>query len=147
MKLTPGRIAERFRGSPTFYETYFIASALFPGSNSQTVSVLPATFGPSGLSGLVVVNQGLQSFSVLLTDHGGGYTDPQPALTFATGSDPGPIVAGDFNALVNALESNTAYANVHTVPLTGATNTAYPGGEIRGQVHSAEEEQEHDHGH
>jgi hypothetical protein len=57
------------------------------------------------------------------------------------------VVAGDFDALVDALESNTAYANVHTVPMPGATNTAYPGGEIRGQVHSVEEEHEHDHGH
>jgi len=55
------------------------------------------------------------------------------------------VVAGDFDALVDALESNTAYANVHTVPQPGATNTAYPGGEIRGQVHSAEEEHEHGH--
>ena len=57
------------------------------------------------------------------------------------------VVAKDFDALVDALESNTAYANVHTIPLQGATNTAYPGGEIRGQVRSAEEEHEHDHGH
>jgi hypothetical protein len=41
---------------------------------------------------------------------------------------------------VYALESDTAYANVHTVPLSAATNTAYPGGEIRGQVHLAKEE-------
>ena len=46
------------------------------------------------------------------------------------------VVAGDFNALVTALESDTAYANVHTVPGAGATHTAYPGGEIRGQVRS-----------
>jgi hypothetical protein len=49
------------------------------------------------------------------------------------------VAAGDFDALADALESNTAYANVHTIPVPGATNTAYPGGEIRGQVHSAEE--------
>jgi hypothetical protein len=55
------------------------------------------------------------------------------------------IQAGDFDALVDALESDTAYANVHTVPLSGATNTAYPGGEIRGQVHLANEEREHNH--
>ena len=36
------------------------------------------------------------------------------------------VNAGDFGALVDALNSNTAYANVH--------QTAYPGGEIRGQV-------------
>jgi len=54
------------------------------------------------------------------------------------------VVAGDFNALVVALESNTAYANVHTIPLPGATNTAYPGGEIRGQVHEVEDQQGQD---
>jgi len=37
------------------------------------------------------------------------------------------VKAGDFNALIEALESNTAYANIHT--------TALPAGEIRGQVH------------
>jgi len=54
------------------------------------------------------------------------------------------VVAGDFNALVRALESNTAYANIHTVPLPGAANTAYPGGEIRGQVHRADRDEKHD---
>jgi hypothetical protein len=53
------------------------------------------------------------------------------------------VVAGDFDTLVNALESNTAYANIHTIPAPGApsTITAYPGGEIRGQVRSQEEEE------
>jgi hypothetical protein len=45
------------------------------------------------------------------------------------------ITGGDFDALEDALTSNTAYANIHTVPLTGATNTAFPAGEIRGQIH------------
>lgn len=58
------------------------------------------------------------------------------------------VVAGDFDALVDALESNTAYANVHTVPAAGAPAgvTAYPGGEIRGQVHE-EHKEDHDHRH
>jgi hypothetical protein len=57
------------------------------------------------------------------------------------------VVAGDFDALEDAIESNTAYANIHTVPVQGApsTVTAYPGGEIRGQVHSAEHDQDHGH--
>ena len=55
------------------------------------------------------------------------------------------VAAGDFDAIVDALESDTAYANIHTVPLMGATNTAFPAGEIRGQVH--EEEHDHDHNH
>src|SRR5437899_6254400 len=36
------------------------------------------------------------------------------------------VNAGDFDALVDALDSNTAYANIHT--------TALPAGELRGQV-------------
>src|SRR5271170_7404599 len=36
------------------------------------------------------------------------------------------VTAGDFQALVDALESDTAYANIHT--------TSFPAGEIRGQV-------------
>jgi hypothetical protein len=38
------------------------------------------------------------------------------------------VIAGDFDALVGALESNTAYANIH--------QTALGAGEIRGQVHA-----------
>jgi hypothetical protein len=37
------------------------------------------------------------------------------------------IPAGDFSALVSILESDSAYANIHT--------TAFPSGEIRGQIH------------
>jgi hypothetical protein len=37
------------------------------------------------------------------------------------------VSAGDFSALVSALTSDTAYANIHT--------TAFPAGEIRGQIH------------
>jgi CHRD domain len=47
------------------------------------------------------------------------------------------VAAGNFNALVDALESNTAYANVHTLP-------HYPAGEIRGQVHEVEDQQGQD---
>jgi hypothetical protein len=36
------------------------------------------------------------------------------------------IKAGDFNALIAALESDTAYGNIHTV--------LFPNGEIRGQI-------------
>ena len=51
--------------------------------------------------------------------------------TFTAASVVGPaaqnVNPGDFDALVDALESNTAYANIHTTP-------GYPAGEIRGQV-------------
>jgi CHRD domain len=53
------------------------------------------------------------------------------------------VAAGDFDALVDALASNTAYANVHTT--SGTTpDTAFPAGEIRGQIHSEDkQDQEH----
>ena len=45
------------------------------------------------------------------------------------------VAAGNFKALVDALLSNTAYANVHT--------TAFTAGEIRLQIHSEEKDQNH----
>ena len=50
------------------------------------------------------------------------------------------VTAGDFNAIEEALESNTAYGNVHTVN--------FPAGELRGQVHNRDRdnrEGDHDH--
>ena len=42
------------------------------------------------------------------------------------GPAPQGIAAGNFDALVAALTSNTAYGNIHTVN--------FPAGEIRGQI-------------
>ena len=53
------------------------------------------------------------------------------------------VQAGDFDALVDALTSNTAYANIHTTSGT-MPDTAFPGGEIRGQVHSEDREHRED---
>jgi hypothetical protein len=47
------------------------------------------------------------------------------------------VAAGDFDALTDALLSNTAYANIHTTVL-GA-------GEIRGQIHEGDLDKKHDH--
>jgi CHRD domain-containing protein len=43
------------------------------------------------------------------------------------GPAPQNIAAGNFDAFVDALRANTAYANIHT--------QAFPAGEIRGQIH------------
>jgi hypothetical protein len=42
------------------------------------------------------------------------------------------VPAGNFDGLVAALESDTAYGNIHT--------TVFPAGEIRGQVRREERE-------
>jgi hypothetical protein len=46
------------------------------------------------------------------------------------------VKAGDFDALADALESHTAYANIHT--------TALGAGEIRGQIHRDRGDKDHD---
>jgi CHRD domain-containing protein len=46
------------------------------------------------------------------------------------------VRAGDFDALTDALLSNTAYANIHT--------TALGAGEIRGQIHEGDLDKKHD---
>jgi hypothetical protein len=45
------------------------------------------------------------------------------------------VPAGNFAAVINALVTNTAYANVHT--------HNFPGGEIRGQIQLVEDQQGH----
>jgi hypothetical protein len=48
------------------------------------------------------------------------------------------IPAGDFDGLVAALDSNTAYGNIHT--------TGFPAGEIRGQIHRGDRDDDDDGG-
>ena len=97
-----------------------------------TVTVAHIHFGKRHVAGGVMV--------FFCTNVGGGPAGTQPCPTgpdgtvsgtFVAGSVVGPaaqnVSAGDFNALVEALTSNTAYANLHT--------TAFPAGEIRGQIH------------
>jgi CHRD domain len=48
------------------------------------------------------------------------------------GPTPQHVTAGDFDALVAALDSDTAYGNIHT--------TNFPSGEIRGQVRRSDED-------
>ena len=58
--------------------------------------------------------------------------------TWSAASVVGPaaqnVTPGDFDAVIDALNSNTAYANIHT--------TKFPAGEIRGQVRRRDREDE-----
>jgi hypothetical protein len=46
------------------------------------------------------------------------------------------VTPGDFDAIADALESNTAYGNIHT--------TKFPAGEIRGQIHKGDRDDDDD---
>ena len=122
----------------TYTLTYANVGTTAPGTG--TVSQAHIHFGKSRDSGGVLVY-----FCTNLTFTGHtGPTPPSCPLNGGTvsGTWTGANVqairsqnvnAGDFNALVGALESNTAYANVHST--SGTTpDTAFPAGEIRGQV-------------
>jgi hypothetical protein len=142
---------DKTAGTITYTLTYSNVGTTPP--QTGTVSQAHIHFGKSRDSGGILV-----FFCTNLTFSGTGPTPqscPQNSGTVTgtwTKADvqaiPGQnVVAGDFDALEDALESNTAYANIHTIPVQGAppTVTAYPGGEIRGQVHSVDHD--HDHGH
>jgi hypothetical protein len=62
----------------------------------------------------------------------GGTVTGQLTAASVVGPVPQGIIVGNFDAVVAAIRSNTAYANVHT--------TAFPAGEIRGQIHRPEED-------
>jgi hypothetical protein len=140
---------DKTAGTITYTLTYANVGTTSP--QTGTVSQAHIHFGKSRDSGGILV-----FFCTNLTFSGTGPTPqacPQNSGTVSgtwTQADvqaiPGQnVTAGDFDALADALTSNTAYANVHTTSGTTPEN-AFPGGEIRGQVHSAEEEHEHDHG-
>jgi len=69
------------------------------------------------------------------------YQDVQaiPGQNVQAGAGASGINPAAFDALVDALDSNTAYANIHTTP-------GFPGGEIRGQCRSGDREQQGDQG-
>ena len=143
-------VLNKLAGTVTFTLTYSNVGTTSP--QTGTVSQAHIHFGKSHDSGGILV-----FFCTNLTFNGTGpHPQPCPAnggtvsgtwnstnVQAITGQN---VAAGDFNALVVALQSDTAYANVHTIPPTGATDghTAYPGGEIRGQVHEVEDQQGQD---
>jgi hypothetical protein len=142
---TANLVLNKMAGTITYTLTYSNVGTTSP--QTGTVSQAHIHFGKSRDSGGILV-----FFCTNLTFNG---TGPKPQVCPAnSGTVSGTwtkdnvqaiavqnVVAGDFNALVAALESDSAYANVHTIPGAGATHTAYPGGEIRGQVFPADNQQ------
>ena len=141
---TAALVLNKMAGTVTYTLTYSNVGLTPP--QTGTVSQAHIHFGKTRDSGGILV-----FFCTNLTFSGTGPTPQACPANSGTVSGtwtkdnvqaiPGQnVVAGNFNALVAALESDTAYANVHTIPGAGATHTAYPGGEIRGQVRRAEED-------
>ncbi len=107
---------------------------------TSTVSQAHIHFGKEHVSGGIMV--------FFCTNGNSPPTNPVPPLcpnppatltvtgTWSAGSVvaiPGQnVTAGDFSALVAALESNTAYGNIHTAN--------FPAGEIRGQIRQEEDD-------
>jgi hypothetical protein len=112
----------------TFTLTYSDLGTTAPGTG--TVTQAHIHFGKRHVGGGIMV-----FFCSNLANPPAG-TPPCPVNsgtvsgTFTAASVIGPtaqnIGAGDFDAFVDALRANTAYANIHT--------TSFPAGEIRGQI-------------
>jgi hypothetical protein len=67
---------------------------------------------------------------------GGGTVSGSITAAGVVGPAAQGVTAGNFDAVVQALDSNTAYANIHT--------TSFPAGEIRGQVRRHGHDHHHD---
>jgi hypothetical protein len=133
-------------GTVTYTLTYSNVGTTPP--KTGTVSQAHIHFGKSRVSGGILV--------FFCTNLGNGpAAAPPPPCPLHSGTVTGTwtaadvvaiagqnVAAGNFDALVEALTSNTAYANIHTT--SGTTpDTAFPAGEIRGQVHVVKKE-DHD---
>ena len=135
-----GKARSRSKGKTIAYAlTYSDVGTTAPGTG--TVTQAHIHFGKSRDSGGILVF----FCTNIVPSNGPAGTPKCPAngLTLTGTWTPASVVAitgqnvaaGNFKALVDALLSNTAYANVHT--------TAFTAGEIRGQIHSEEKDQNH----
>jgi hypothetical protein len=144
-----GTVSLRLNAGTIDYELTYSNVGTTP-PKTGTVSQAHIHFGKSRDSGGVLV-----FFCTNLTFSGTGPTPPACPKNSGTVSGTWTktnvqaiagqnVAAGDFDGLVDALASNTAYANVHTT--SGTTpDTAFPAGEIRGQIHEGDLDKKHDH--
>ena len=109
-----------------------------PPAGARTVSQAHIHFGKRHVGGGIMVflctnlNNGPTGTQTCPPTSGtiAGTINAASVLEIATQN----VAAGDFDALVDALRSNTAYVNIHTVAVPPAI-VGFPVGEIRGQIH------------
>jgi len=131
--LSPGEATLKFTLDKTAETLTYTLTYSFPSSTTVTQSHIH--FGKEHVAGNVVVYfcvgdgtappagisvPACPAFEGTVT----GVITPSDVTSKAAAQN---IPAGDFAGLVSILESDTAYANIHT--------TAFPSGEIRGQIH------------
>ena len=94
-------------------------------------------FGKKGVGGGIMVffctNQGNGPAGTPACPADGGTVTGTWTAASIVGPAGQGVTAGDFQALISALDSNTAYANIHT--------TKFPVGEIRGQMIELDDQQ------
>jgi hypothetical protein len=120
---------DRNAGTIAYTLTYSDVGTTPPSTG--TVTQAHIHFGKSHASGGVLVffcSNSPSAGTPTCPENSGTVTGTWAAAS--VGAIPGQnVTAGDFDALADALLSNTAYANIHT--------TALPNGELRGQVRPA----------
>jgi hypothetical protein len=93
LPLYPGGTPDSHPDGELFPPLYFGYAPLETGTG------VAADFTGDGLPSLVVTNRAANSFTLLQhkPGTGGSFIDPQPSDTFATGNQPGAVVAADFD--------------------------------------------------
>jgi hypothetical protein len=94
-----------------------------------------------GVNGSIIVwlFPSARANAVALPNGGGPVAHLVYEGTFSAADFRAPFAGQPLSTLINAIKAGAAYGNVHTNDGVGATNTGpgdFPGGEIRGDLHS-----------
>ena len=125
-------------GTATFTLTYSDVGTTAPLTG--TVTQAHIHFGKSRDAGGIMVffcsNLGNGPAGTQPCPAGGGMVSGTIMAAGVVGPAAQGVTAGNFEAVVDALDSNTAYGNIHT--------TKFPAGEIRGQVRRGHRDHDRD---